>query len=207
MAFNKGTLAQSGDFKPYIKYNSKAGRWFIREKKMVDGVEKWVDVEVRNPVLAFDFDTAQTGWIRFNETGPPDRVMDAGATAPASPGEKFKRGFVVQVAGGQKIGVREFSANANIINEALLGLLTIWETERGQHAGEVPVFSSSEVTAITGGYGTNYKPEFELLKWTERAKCGFDEAKQAPATQASSVEPPEPGSDVDQGYLEDDVPF
>jgi hypothetical protein len=46
-----------GEFTPYIKYNAKAGRFYVRP----DGGTE--DVEISNPVLAFDMANIKTGWI------------------------------------------------------------------------------------------------------------------------------------------------
>ena len=167
-----------GDFTPFLSYNAKAGRFYIR----VQGEQH--PVEVSSPRLAFDMAHIKTGWLFYQEGAGPEKVWDTGGTMsprPAGP-QKWKRGFEVMVYGADALpgigtlGLREFSSTAaNVIGRILLMYA---EYERGAAAnpGKIPVYSCNRVIPIQGAYGTNYEPEFLLKGWVERARVpAFDE--------------------------------
>jgi hypothetical protein len=71
---------------PYAKYNSKADKWFARGF-------------IGRPIFVADFANIRTGWLRFREGQAPERVIDPSLERVApSPGEGFKRGFVLAVS-------------------------------------------------------------------------------------------------------------
>ena len=84
-------IGASGGFKTFIKYNAKAGRWFLRDS---DG-----DKEIPMPLgFVADVDNIATGWMKYQEGQAPQRRFDPDLQTPApSPGEGFKRGFVMMV--------------------------------------------------------------------------------------------------------------
>ncbi len=82
-------IGGSGIAKPFVKFNSKADKWFVRGP---DGE----DAEIERPTFVVDLDNIATGWVRFREGQAPERVIDPSLDQAApSPGEGFKRGFVV----------------------------------------------------------------------------------------------------------------
>jgi hypothetical protein len=187
-----------GEFIPFIKYNAKAGRFYVRP----DGGTE--DVEIVNPVLAFDMANIKTGWIYFAEGSGPEKIWDPSLDhmAPKPPGpKKFMRGFEVQTFSNalipgtkQKIGLREFSSTAKNVNEAIIEMFNEFEVGASSNKGKVPVFHCTGVTPVPGTYGTNYKPRFELRQWVERSRVPqFDELKQQPIQRAQSageIDPP-----------------
>ena len=60
-----------GDFTPYIKYNAKAGRWYVKPEGATE------EVEIVNPALAFDKTMAITEVAR----GPAAAPYSGTATA------------------------------------------------------------------------------------------------------------------------------
>ena len=58
----------SGSSRPYVKYNAKAGRWYIRGESD--------DVEIQPPTFIIDFDNIVSGWFLFREGQAPDRALD-----------------------------------------------------------------------------------------------------------------------------------
>lgn len=161
-----------GEFTPYIKYNAKAGRWYIK----VDGQDG--DVEVTNPVLAFDFARIKTGWLFFMEGMGPEKIWDPSpdTIAPRPPGTKsFKRGFEVMVHGAGNVGLREFASTAGAMVSPLLAMYAQYEKGAAANPGKVPVFACTGVKAISGKHGTNYSPVFTFKGWKPRAI--FDSAE------------------------------
>lgn len=167
-----------GDFTPYLKYNAKAGRFYIKPEGATE------EVEIQNPMLAFDMAHIRTGWLYYAEGSGPEKVWDPSATTtapkPAGP-KKFKRGFEVMVIGnalvqGKRIGLREFSSTAGNVIAPILRMHAEYEAGMAANPGCVPVYSCDGVKPITGAYGVNYEPQFTLKSWVQRAKVSeFDE--------------------------------
>ena len=67
-------IGNDGDFTPYLKYNAKAGRFYIRPPGATE------DVELMNPRLAIDMANIRTGWVCFQEGLAPEKVWDASLT-------------------------------------------------------------------------------------------------------------------------------
>ena len=168
------------DFTPYIKYNAKAGRFYIRPQGSPS------DVEIVNPRLVFDMANIKTGYLFYAEGSGPEKVWDPSPTQMAAkpPGpRKFKRGFEVMVFGGDdipgigKLGLRELSSTASNVITAILKMHAEYERDAPKNPGKVPFFRCTGVLPVAGAFGTNYEPEFKLMGWVERAKIpAFDEA-------------------------------
>ena len=79
----------SGSGRPYVKYNAKAGRWYVRG-------DNGEDAEIDTPTFVIDFANIASGWFLFRENQAPDRTIDpAMGTRAAQPTPEHKRGFVV----------------------------------------------------------------------------------------------------------------
>ena len=155
-------IGGSGTIKPYAKYNSKADKWFVRG----DGG----DVEIGQPTFVADFHNIQTGWFRIREGQAPERRMDPSLDRPApSPGEDFKRGFVMNVF-SQKFfdGLVELSSASIHMGNAIRELYQAYEEQRGSRPGQLPVVACTGSEAMKDKYGVNYRPKFELVKWVDR---------------------------------------
>ena len=214
-----------GDFTPYIKYNAKAGRWYVK----IEGNAN--DVEVVNPRFAFDMANIKTGWLFYAEGTGPEKVWDPSNTEMADrpPGpRKFKRGFEVMVFGNDdipgigRLGLREFSSTASNVIAPILDMHKEYEDGMAANPNKVPFFACTGVTAISGHYGTNFEPHFDLVGWIERTKIpAFDELAMAsvkangpdgypagdqpigPADNTFPGAPPAQGG----GDLDDSIPF
>lgn len=214
--------AGDGDFMPFMKYNAKAGRFYIRP----DGATE--EVEIVNPTLAFDMANIRTGWLYYQEGQGPEKIWDPSPTQMAAKPNgprKFKRGFEVMVYGNatipgttQKIALREFSSTAATVIGAMINMHAAYEAGIAANKGKVPIFSCSRVKPVTSAYGTNYEPLFELRGWIERNRIPeFDELVREPVVPDESFdENPAPPikkydpSKITTGPLkaiEDDIPF
>lgn len=170
-----------GEYTPYIKYNAKAGRFYVKPEGMTE------EVEIVDPLLAFDMAHIKTGWIYYPEGSGPEKVWDPSQTqmAPKPPGpKKFKRGFEVMVFGhaviprtnGVKLGLREFSSTAGNVISVIINMYNEYEANVAKYPGHVPVYGCEGVKPINGAYGVNYEPQFVLKTWVERTKIPqFDE--------------------------------
>lgn len=168
-------VGASGAIKPYVKFNAKADKWFIRGDAG--------DVEIDRPTFVADLDNICTGWMCFREGQAPEKVIDPSLdrTAP-SPGEGFKRGFVVMVYSPKSFGgaVELCSASLHVGN-AIREVYQTYEEQRGDHPGQLPVIACVGSEAMKDKYGTNYKPRLELVKWVNRPAELPDESPVAAA--------------------------
>lgn len=156
-------IGGSGIIKPYVKYNAKADKWFVRG---ADGN----DAEIPRPTFVIDFDNVATGWLRFREAQAPERVMDASLEQPApSPGEGFKRGFVVATYSPKFFGgVAEFASASIHLSNAVKEIYTQWEAEKAGHSGQLPVVACTGSQPMKDKYGTNYRPTLQIVQWVDR---------------------------------------
>jgi hypothetical protein len=163
----------SGTFDPYIKFNGKAGRFYMKGESG--------EVEVTPTTFVADLENIKTGWLLFAAGMAPDRVWDKSLTEAAPrPSQDHKRGFLIRLYSKQTFGgVVELSSNSMHICNAVNDLYTQYETKKGENIGKVPVVKLVTVTPMKDKHGTNYKPEFTIEKWTERpAELDATAAKQ-----------------------------
>lgn len=215
-----------GEFTPYLKYNAKAGRFYVKPEGATD------EVEIVNPFLAFDMANIRTGWLYYSEGAGPEKVWDPSQTqaAPRPNGpQKWKRGFEVMVYGNaiipgttKKLGLREFSSTAANVIAAILRMYAEYEAGATAHPGMVPAYICKGVKPINGAYGVNYEPLFTLQQWVERSKVPDFEVHSAPqrAPAYDEMNPPPPddfgppmsnGPQMPRGSMKDqfsdDIPF
>jgi hypothetical protein len=194
------------EFTPYLKYNAKAGRFYLRPEGATE------DVEITTPTLAFDMANIKTGWIYYTEGTGPEKVWDASNDhpAPKPPGpKKFKRGFEVMTCSNalipgtkQKIGAREFSSTAGNVIAAIVQMFAAFEAGAPANRGKVPIFCCEGVKPVVGTYGTNYEPKFTLKGWVERSRIPeFDEHVAAPTVVS------QPASENPAEGFSDNIPF
>lgn len=210
-----------GDFTPYLKYNAKAGRFYVKPEGATE------EVEISNPLLAFDMANIRTGWLFYAEGSGPEKVWDPSlaVAAPKPPGpKKWKRGFEVMVYGNaeipgtnKKLGLREFSSTAGNVIASILRMYADYEAGLGQNPGAVPVYACTGVKPITGAYGVNYEPLFALKQWVARSKVpAFDEHAPDAGQDFNEANPPPPtarrdpitsGASLLRELPSDDIPF
>jgi len=172
------------DFRDWVKYNAKAGRWYIKK----DGNE----VEIQNPTFVADFDNIKTGWMHFEAGMAPSVVLDPDLSTPAAkPTDKHKRGFEVDLFSEKAFGgVVVFSSTSAIVGAAINEVYEQYEKDKAANVNALPVVKCTGVPPEVGKHGTNYKPTLSLVKWVPRPS-DFDapdgDAKPAPqAAQAQS---------------------
>jgi len=178
-------IGGAGNGKPYVKYNAKADKWFVRGE---DGG----DQEIARPTFAIDFANIATGWLLFREGQAPERRIDPSLDRAApSPGEGFKRGFVVMTFSPKFFGgVAEFSSASIHLSNAIKDVYAQWEAQRGQHPSLLPVLACTGAEAMKDKYGTNYRPKFEIVKWTGRPAELPDESPVEPSDVWKDTVPP-----------------
>ena len=117
-------IGASGSIKPYAKYNSKADKWFARGDAG--------DIEIGRPTFVADLANICTGWMCLREGQPPEKVIDPSLDRVApSPGEGFKRGFVVMVFSQTFFGGAVELASASIhMGNAIREVYQAYEEQR-----------------------------------------------------------------------------
>ncbi|OYU01310.1 MAG: hypothetical protein CFE36_11760 [Sphingomonadaceae bacterium PASS1] len=176
-----------GDFKVFVSYNAKAGRWYTKR----DGKDE-PQFEVADMTAVFDMPGLKTGWFKFASGVAPEKVMDPSFTAAAAnPGQDFKRGFVLDLFSDKNLlGVREFSSTASIVIDAMNDLYDAWMAAPEAGTGQLPVVRCVGVFPVTNKHGTNYQPKFEIVGWTARPEALGDSDHPAPAAPAQAAQVP-----------------
>ena len=174
--------SSGGDFKVFVSYNAKAGRWYTKR----DGQDE-PQFEVTDMTAVFDMPGLQTGWFKFAANVAPEKVMDPSFSEAASnPGQDFKRGFQLDLYSEKNLlGLREFSSTAGIVIEAMNSLYDLWLVAPETATGKLPVVRCVGVQPVTNKHGTNYQPKFEIVWWTDRPGAFGDAGLPAPAARAA----------------------
>jgi len=191
-------IGGSGNGKPYFKYSAKSDRWFARG---ADGQDK----EIERPTFAADLDHIETGWLRFREGQPPERVMDPNLREAAPcPGDEFRRGFVLQAFSGKYFGgVAEIASTSIHLSNVIREVYDQFLKEKDTHPGKVPVLSCTGSQAMKDRHGTNYRPIIKIINWVDRppelpdrnssgSSGGSPPSPPSPPASPASPPPPEP---------------
>ena len=160
--------APTGDFTPFVKYNAKAGRWYVRKDEQ--------EVEVESPVFVADLANARKAWMWFMEGQAPNIEYFPDLTAQvAKPSENHKLGISVNLFSEKSFGgVVKMESNSINTCSALSELYDLYEAAPESKQGKLPVVKVEGAEPIKGNYGTNYKPKFKIEKWVDRP-AAFDE--------------------------------
>jgi hypothetical protein len=175
-----------GDFKVFVTFNAKAGRWYTRK----DGKDEPL-FEVTDMTAVFDMASLKTGWFKFSPGVAPEKVMDPSfSQAAPNPGPDFKRGFIIDLFSEKNLlGLREFSSTATIVIEAMNTLYDMWMAAPENASGQLPVVRCTGVFPVTNKHGTNYQPAFEIVGWTDRPSA-FEDPGQPPAVLPAVAQVP-----------------
>jgi len=159
MALN---IVSQGSFDPFVKYNAKAGRWYLKKDDQ--------EIEIQNPVFVADFENIKTGWLFFAEGQAPSKEWDASLSVQAPrPSDKHKRGFALRLYSKASFdGVVELSSSSMHLCAAISDLHTQYEAQRGANPGMLPVVKYTGSVPMKDKMGTNYKPNFVIEKWVAR---------------------------------------
>ena len=163
-------IGGTGVYRDICKFNAQAGRWYLRSG---DGED-----EIETPTMAMDLANLTTGWLLFLEGAAPNRRWDAvpGVRAP-QPSESHKRGFMVLCFSPKNLnGVAELSSGSMHLSNAIKELHSKFEEMCGEHPGKLPVVACTGTTEKPGKFGTNHKPTFEIVDWTDRPEDLPDES-------------------------------
>lgn len=179
--------APSGDMTPWVKFNGKAGRWYVKKDS--------TEVEVVNPVFVADLANAKRAWMHFQEGQAPNVVyFPTHDSAVPKPSENHKLGISLNLFSNAMFGgVVRMESNSINTCKALGELYASYSASDEAKAGKLPVVKVTGATPIKGNYGTNFAPVFIIDKWVVRP-AEFDAASQpASAPQAAPASIPSTG--------------
>ena len=163
-------IGGAGEYRDIVKYNAQVGRWFLRS-----GDD---ESEIEPPTMVMDLANIAPGWLLFLEGSAPNRRMDPslGVRAP-QPSDSHKRGFMVLCFSPKNLnGVAELSSGSMHLSNAIKELHSKFEEMCGEHPGKLPVVACTGTTEKPGKFGTNHKPTFEIVDWTDRPEDLPDES-------------------------------
>jgi hypothetical protein len=195
MGFMQTASGDGADFKVYVKYNAKAGRWYTKEDK-----PDAEDFEVFDMTAVFDFTSLKTGWFLFAPgVAPVKQLNDELRTWAQKPSPDFKQGFQIDVFSSKNLlGVREFASTAGAVIEAMNNVYDDYDTAPESKTGKLPIVKCASVKPIVSKHGTNYQPVLQIVGWTERP-AELTEKAHAPAPPMQTA--------TEEQLLDDDVPF
>lgn len=173
--------APSGDFTPYVKYNAKAGRWYVKKDD--------AEVEVQNPVFVADLANAKKAWMHFMEGQAPNLVYFPSLDAQvAKPSENHKLGVSVNLYSDAMFGgVVKLESNSINTCSAIGELHAQFDAAPESKQGKLPVVKVTGAEPIKGNFGTNYKPVFVIEKWIDRPAALSEQSNDTPAAAPAPV--------------------
>lgn len=197
----------SGEIKPFIKYDARAGRMF-RADRSQNGSGQWEsnDVDITNACsFVADLGNIRVGWVNYTPQGPVRRFVILGREAiPPRPEDKgadgkplFKQGFEMTVALSKDAGggVRDFGSSAGCVIEAVDGIHDAYLAAPEAASGKLPVIKMANTVAVKSGQSTNYKPVFQITGWVDRpASLPIPASEAAPAPQGAPAAPTPPAT-------------
>ena len=202
MAFGMPSGGGSSTINPFVKYNAKAGRMIRVDRTQSMGGWSSEEVDITDNFQAvIDLENIEVGWVYYSPNGP-QRAMAVykKQPTPQRPSDTddqnkplYKQGFTVlmALAKGSGGGLREFGSAAGCVVEAMGALYDAYEVAPEARAGQLPVVKLAGVKAEKGNYGTNYRPNFEIVKWVDRPEALPTKTLGTPAA-APVLRQPEP---------------
>ena len=183
----------SGSGRPYVKYNSKAGRWYIRGESD--------DVEIQPPTFIIDFDNIVSGWFLFREGQAPDRALDPGNGHSRSSSRRRITSAVSSscaTASSSSAARSKCPARRCIFAMPSKTPTRLMKPASGANIGKVPVFVCTGITPSRDKFGQNFKPTLQLIKWVDRPAelpdepAAMDRPQPAPRPAAAARPSPPP---------------
>lgn len=185
----QSTSGDGEDFKVYVKYNAKAGRWYTKEDKQ-DAEE----FEVADMTALFDFANLKTGYFLFAPgVAPVKQLNEELRHWPPKPGPDFKQGFQINVFSMKNLlGVREFCSTAGAVIDAMNTLHDDYDSAPESRQGKLPIVKCVSVKPIVSKHGTNFSPVLQIIGWSDRP---------AEMIEAAIDAPPQSLSPESEGYI------
>lgn len=215
MALGLSSGSSSGDIKPYLKFDAKAGRLFRADRNQLsDGSFASESVEITNIAqMVIDLANIRVGWVNYSAQGPIRKFVTLGKEAiPPRPDDRnadgklaFKQGFEIDLILNKDAGggpARVFGSAAGCVIEAMDLLHDTYTAAPEAKAGKLPVVKIAGVSPVKSGQSTNYKPTFAIVNWIDRpaslaAAPTVSSPASAPTTGSTVVSAPQPAQTAD----------
>jgi hypothetical protein len=207
MGFMQSTTNDGEDFKVYVAFNAKAGRWYTKEDKPEAEL-----FEVKDMTAVFDFASLKTGWFLFAPGVAPVKQLEPSLNScTPRPSDGFKKGFQLNLFSNKNLlGVREFASTAGAVIDSMNELYDLYIAAPEAKEGKLPVVKCMDVKPIVGKHGTNYSPILQIISWVDRPPELVEAAPQKPQADhgAYAREAAPTGYDVPdgQGFKHSDAP-
>lgn len=162
----------SGDFKPYIKYDARAGRIFRVPNKEA-GEQNAVDITM-SFVGLMDLQHIKVGWLDFPTGAAPEYIVqDVSKGLPQKPnGGKHKQGFVMSVMLPGDPTVYEMASSSKATVESFNVLHDAFSAAPEAKAGQLPIVKMVNTliveTQSKNGTTRNYQPVWQITGWNPR---------------------------------------
>lgn len=208
MALGLQPTGGSGDVRPYVSYDARAGRMF-RVDRAQDSTGTWNTTKVditRQAKFVADIEQIRVGWINYTANGPVKVMAVYGQPIPERPADlnpegkpAFRQGFEMTLLLAKECGggpARDFGSNAACVIEAVDALHDAYLAAPERKAGKLPVVTLVDTVVKEVGKSSNYAPVFKISGWVDRPDA-LPKGGSSPA--AASVPQPEPVSD-DLGF-------
>jgi hypothetical protein len=185
----------NGSGNSYIRFAPQANAWTNRDSE-----------EIQLKKVVMDLDSVQTGWLMIGagvRDWQPDETLGAKSQ---SPGEGYKRGFVVTLY-SKELGLVDWSANAYGPCKGVEKIYSEAAKAAGISDGKLPVIEYVNSTAEKVGKGNTRVPNFKLAGWVARPAGmnldgeDFVEPEPAPAPVRKASKPaPAPVMDDEEFF-------
>jgi hypothetical protein len=203
MSLGLNTEAGGGDYKPIVKFDARAGRFF-RVDRIQDSAGNWQtsNVEITNGFQAvMDLDAIEVGWALLAAgVAPSWSMVPLGQPLPPKPSDQHKQCFRLMLKLGKTIGgdAREFASQAKVVIGAMDELHTQFVAGKAANPGKLPVVAlTGTVPVVSTGKGqssTNYKPVFAITSWIDRPPELNGAAPAAAAASPAPAAAPQPAA-------------
>lgn len=177
MSLGLNTETGGGDYKPIVKFDARAGRFF-RVDRSQDSAGNWQtdNVEITNGFQAvMDLDAIEVGWaLLASGVAPSWSMVPLGQALPPKPSDQHKQCFRLMLKLGKTVGgdAREFASQAKVVIGAMDELHTLFVAGKAANPGKLPVVAlTGTLPVVSTGKGqssTNYKPVFAIVAWIDR---------------------------------------
>ncbi len=173
-----GGSGDGGNIVPYVKYDSRAGRFSRADRKQgADGMYANDVVDITSTFKAVvDMENIEIGFFKFAAGAAPQSMLSPlGSPLPQKPGDAdWKQGvrFMLKLHASCGGDIRECTSNAASFLRGFDDLHTAYEAGKKANAGKLPIVSLVSTQPVTSGQGakksTNYQPVFEIVGWAPR---------------------------------------
>jgi hypothetical protein len=205
-----GKRKSNSDIMPTIKYDARVGTVYSETRVLTPKgwapEQKDVTDILSTKGAIFDLEDGKRGWISFPKGRAPDmKLVPFGANSDpgVAPSPDHKEGvrLVVKLDGDDP---RELLATSLAVWTAIDSVHTVFENQRKEHPGKVPVLRLNDVVESKTANSTSFIPVLVIDRWVPRPA---DLPAPAPSDPRKPVKPVRTGAPVIASMDEEGPPF